>query len=133
MQERIPAATAEKDPHAIIAAVIVVAAAVAVILLFKPDAGPEDEAAPAMAMVETPEAAVETPEATATQAPSPQETTAPAAQTQAEANIGEHTGGNDRPDANGRNHAFPNTTISIPMIFAASISTALKKTALFIL
>lgn len=87
MQRRIRRQRRKRIRNAIIAAVIVVAAAVAVILLFKPDAGPEDEAAPAMAMVETPEAAVETPEATAVQTPSPQETVAPAAQTQAEADI----------------------------------------------
>ena len=60
MQRRIRRQRRKRIRNAIIAAVIVVAAAVAVILLFKPDAGPEDEAAPAMAMVETPEAAAET-------------------------------------------------------------------------
>ena len=87
MQRRIRRQRRKRIRNAIIVAVIVVAAVVAAILLLKPGAGPEEEAAPAMAMVETPEAAVETPAATAVQTPSLQETVAPAAQTQAEANI----------------------------------------------
>ncbi len=87
MQRRIRRQRRKRIRNAIIVAVIVVAAVVAAILLLKPGAGPEEEAVPAMAMVETPEAAVETPAATAVQTPSLQETVAPAAQTQAEANI----------------------------------------------
>lgn len=87
MQRRIRRQRRRRIRNAIIAAVIVAAVVVAVILLLKPAAGPEDEAAPAMAMMETPEAAAETPAAAATPAPVPQETVAPAAQTQAEAAV----------------------------------------------